>query len=77
MLWFIYSPFGSYGPKKIAKFNKKVFLGHPIGHAVFVCADSFTYGIFMKEENDDEEEYKKGENESRDDQRGAKKIENS
>ena len=28
-LCYIYSPFGSYGPKDIAKFNKKVFLGHP------------------------------------------------
>ena len=24
-MWCIYSPFGSYGPKDIAKFNKKVF----------------------------------------------------
>ena len=28
-LWCIYSPFGSYGPKDIAKFNKKVFFGTP------------------------------------------------
>ena len=25
VLWCIYSPFGSYGPKEIAKLNKKVF----------------------------------------------------
>ena len=29
LLWCIYTPFRSYGPKRIAKF-KKSFLGHPI-----------------------------------------------
>ena len=32
---------------------------------------------YIEEDDDDEEEYTKGENESRDDQRGAKKIENN
>ena len=55
-------------------------MGHPIGHAVFVCADSFTYGIYdeyIGDEDDDEEEYTESENENGDDQRGAKKIENN
>ena len=70
-------PFGRYGPKEI---QQKGFLGHPIDHAVFVCADSFTYGIYdeyIGDEDDDEEEYTEVENESGDDQRGAKKIENN
>ena len=57
------------------KIQQRSFLGHPIGYAVFVCADSFRYGvyIFIEEEDDNEEEYTEGE--SGDDPRGAKKIE--
>ena len=29
------------------KIQQKSFLGHPIGHAVFVCADSFRYAIYI------------------------------
>ena len=38
---------------------------------------AYMHDEYIEDEDDDEEEYTEGENESGDDQRGAKKIENN